>query len=60
VAHDWMLRTGTLPKALDLRTSDFAYVRFLGDRKQIEAKTKTWDKLIEDKTPEMKIWDCRA
>jgi hypothetical protein len=27
-----MLRIGTLPKTLDLRTSDFAYVRFLGEQ----------------------------
>jgi hypothetical protein len=27
-----MLRTGTLPKALDLRTSDFACVRFLDEQ----------------------------
>jgi uncharacterized protein YecE (DUF72 family) len=56
VAQAWMPRIDTLAKALDLLTSDFAYVRFIGDRKEIEAKTKTWDKLIEDKTPEMKIW----
>jgi len=27
-----MLRTGTLPKALDLRTSDFAYVLLRGEQ----------------------------
>lgn len=30
--------------ALDLVTADFAYVRWLGDRKGIEEKTTTWDK----------------
>ena len=43
-------------KALDLVTSEFAYARFIGDRKAIEAKTKRWDKLIEDKSDEMKVW----
>lgn len=56
VAQAWMPRIDTLAKALDLLTADFAYVRFIGDRKGIEAKTKKWDKLIEDKTPEMTIW----
>lgn len=56
VAQAWMPRIDTLAKALDLVTSDFAYVRFIGDRKGIEAKTNKWDKLIEDKTPEMTVW----
>lgn len=56
VAQAWMPRIDTLAKALDLLTADFAYVRFIGDRKGIEAKTKKWDKLIEDKTPEMTVW----
>ncbi|HUF40844.1 MAG TPA: DUF72 domain-containing protein [Verrucomicrobiae bacterium] len=56
VAQAWMPRIDTLAKALDLVTSDFAYVRFIGDRKGIEAKTAKWDRLIEDKTPEMTVW----
>jgi uncharacterized protein YecE (DUF72 family) len=56
VAQAWMPPIDTLAKALDLVTSDFTYVRFIGDRKAIEAKTKRWDKLIEDKTPEMTVW----
>jgi uncharacterized protein YecE (DUF72 family) len=56
VAQAWMPGIDTLAKALDLLTSDFAYVRFIGDRKAIEAKTMKWDKLIEDKTPEMTVW----
>jgi uncharacterized protein YecE (DUF72 family) len=56
VAQAWMPRIDTLAKALDLVTSDFAYVRFIGDRKAIEAKTLCWDKLVEDKTPEMAVW----
>ena len=43
VAQAWMPSIDTLAKALDLVTSDFAYVRFMGDRKAIEAKTKRWD-----------------
>jgi len=56
VAQAWMPRIDTLAKALDLQTADFVYVRFIGDRKGIETKTKKWDKLIEDKTEEMTVW----
>jgi uncharacterized protein YecE (DUF72 family) len=56
VAQAWMPRIDVLSKALDLVTGDFAYVRFLGDRKAIEAKTTRWDKVIEDKTQEMTVW----
>lgn len=58
VSQAWMPRIDTLAKALDLDivTADFAYVRFLGDRKGMEAKTKRFDKLIEDKTADMTVW----
>jgi uncharacterized protein YecE (DUF72 family) len=56
VAQAWMPRIDTLARALDLVTADFAYARFIGDRQAIEAKTRRWDKLIEDKTPEMRVW----
>jgi uncharacterized protein YecE (DUF72 family) len=56
VAQAWMPPIDILAKAVDLLTGDFAYVRFIGDRKAIEAKTTKWDKLIEDKTPEMAVW----
>jgi uncharacterized protein YecE (DUF72 family) len=56
VAQAWMPRIDTLAKALDLITADFCYARFIGDRKGIESKTKKWDRVIEDKTDEMKVW----
>ena len=56
VAQAWMPPIDKLARALDVVTSDFAYVRFIGDRKGIEAKTNKWDKLIEDKTGEMTVW----
>jgi uncharacterized protein YecE (DUF72 family) len=37
-------------------TSDFTYVRWLGDRKGIEKITKTWDKTIIDRKPQLKTW----
>jgi uncharacterized protein YecE (DUF72 family) len=56
VAQAWMPRIDTLAKALDLVTADFCYARFIGDRNGIERKTKKWDRVIEDKTEEMKVW----
>lgn len=41
---------------LDLVTADFAYVRWLGDRKGIEAHTKVWDKTIVDRRDDLKNW----
>src|SRR5216117_1671600 len=41
---------------LDLVTADFAYVRWLGDRKQIEKQTTTWDKTVIDRTSDLKNW----
>jgi uncharacterized protein YecE (DUF72 family) len=41
---------------LDPITTDFTYVRWLGDRKGIEEKTKTWDKVIVDRRTELENW----
>jgi uncharacterized protein YecE (DUF72 family) len=41
---------------LDLITTDFAYVRLLGDRKEIERETLVWDKVIVDRTEELEHW----
>ncbi len=56
LAQAWMPRIDTLAKALDLVTGDFCYVRFMGDRKELESKNQTFDNLLEDKTDEMKVW----
>jgi uncharacterized protein YecE (DUF72 family) len=47
-----------LPAAIsfDYLTSDFAYVRLLGDRKGIEKQTKTWDKVIVNRSKELHGW----
>jgi uncharacterized protein YecE (DUF72 family) len=37
-------------------TSDFTFVRWLGDRKGIEKLTKTWDKTIVDRAQQLKTW----
>jgi len=40
----------------DLITPDFTYVRWLGDRKGIEEKTTTWDKVIVDRQGDLSEW----
>lgn len=56
VAQLWMPRIDKLTKALDVVTGEVCYARFIGDRKGIESKTRKWDRIIEDKTEEMKVW----
>jgi uncharacterized protein YecE (DUF72 family) len=53
VPRPWEL---TKKKPLDLVTSDFLYVRWLGNRKQIETVTTTWDHPIVDRTEDLKTW----
>lgn len=52
----FMPRPWELKKPLDLITSDFAYVRWLGNRKQIETLTTVWDKAIVDRTADLRDW----
>lgn len=56
IDQSWVPRPWELNEPLDLITSDFAYVRLLGDRKGIEEQTKVWDKVIVNRTHEMKSW----
>ena len=52
----FMPRPWELKEKFDLITSDFAYVRWLGDRKKIEEQTTTWDKTVIDRTSDLKNW----
>jgi uncharacterized protein YecE (DUF72 family) len=52
----WMPRPKQLFDRLDPITADFAYVRWLGDRKGIEEKTKTWNKVIVNRTADLGEW----
>jgi len=49
-------RPWELKKPLDLVTSDFAYVRWLGNRKQMESMTRSWDKTVVDRTGDLRHW----
>lgn len=37
-------------------TADFTYLRLLGDRKEIEERTKVWREVIVDRRAEMSEW----
>jgi uncharacterized protein YecE (DUF72 family) len=52
----FMPRPWELKQKFDLVTADFGYVRWLGDRKQIEKLTATWDKTVVDRTSDLRNW----
>jgi uncharacterized protein YecE (DUF72 family) len=37
-------------------TTDWTYIRWLGDRKSIEEQTTTWDKIVLDRAGELRGW----
>ncbi len=56
IDHPWMTPVDRLVAKQDVVTADFAYLRWLGDRKGIEASTQHWDKVIIDRRQEMETW----
>lgn len=56
IDHPWMPRPSQLFHGTDPVTADFTYVRWLGDRKGIEERTKTWNKTIVDRCSELREW----
>ena len=56
IDHPWMPPIQQMLQKFDVVTADFAYVRFLGDRKGIEEKTKHWDSILVNREREMETW----
>jgi uncharacterized protein YecE (DUF72 family) len=56
IDQSWMPRPWEMKDKFDLITADFTYVRWLGDRKGIEEKTTTWDKVIVDRQADLSEW----
>ena len=56
IDQGWMPRPWEMKDKFDLITSDLTYVRWLGDRKGIEEKTTTWDKVIVDRQGDLSEW----
>jgi uncharacterized protein YecE (DUF72 family) len=50
VDHVWMPRPRQLFERFDPITTDFTDVRWIGDRKGIEQETKTWDRVIVNRS----------
>jgi uncharacterized protein YecE (DUF72 family) len=56
VDQAWMPHGDEVAGKLDWNTGDHCYVRLLGDRKRIEAITKTWDKEVLHHDERMERW----
>lgn len=56
IDQSWVSQPWRVKPQFDLITADFAYVRWLGDRKGIEQLTDSWDKTIIDRTNDLKNW----
>ena len=52
--RSWMPSPSELK--FDPITADWTYIRWLGDRKAIEAQTVTWDRTILDRADELSTW----
>jgi uncharacterized protein YecE (DUF72 family) len=56
IDHPCMTPINQLAGRLELATAGFVYIRWLGDRKGIEEKTRCWDRLLIDREAEMRCW----
>jgi uncharacterized protein YecE (DUF72 family) len=56
IDQGWMPRPVEWFARMDPITADFSYVRWLGERREIEEQTKTWDKIIVDRKIELSEW----
>ena len=56
VDHVWLPRPKQLFERFDPITTDFTYVRWIGDRKGIEQETKTRDRVIVDRSGDLAEW----
>lgn len=54
--QSWMPGPNEIFEKFDPITTDFAYIRWLGDRKGIERVTKVWNRIVVDRSVEMRSW----
>jgi uncharacterized protein YecE (DUF72 family) len=52
----WMPMPNELAETFDPITTDWTYIRWLGDRKSIEQITKTWDRTVVDRRHKLSSW----
>jgi len=56
IDHPWFFDAARFMRRPGLLTADFAYVRWLGDRRAIEEKTTRWDRVIVDRASDLGRW----
>ncbi len=56
VDHAWMPRPRDWFENGDPITADFVFVRWIGDRKAIEERTRVWNRTIIDRTEDLREW----
>lgn len=56
VDQGWMPHGDEVAEMFNPVTTDFAYIRLLGDRKEIEAVTSRWDKVVIDRGDRLRRW----
>ncbi len=56
VDHPWMPSAASWRDGIDPVTTDFVYIRWIGDRHGIERVTRTWDRCVVDRTHETADW----
>jgi uncharacterized protein YecE (DUF72 family) len=56
VDHEWMPHGEQVARELDFVTTDFCYVRLLGNRHKIEAITTTWEREVIDRSESLARW----
>jgi uncharacterized protein YecE (DUF72 family) len=54
--QSWMPPPSEIFERFDPITTDFTYIRWLGNRKEIERVTKVWNRIVWDRTAEMTSW----
>lgn len=54
--QSWMPGPTELAEKFDPITTDWTYIRWLGDRKGIEEITKTWNKTVVDRAEQLRSW----
>lgn len=56
VDQGWMPHADEVEDRFDVMTSNFSYVRLLGDHKEIEAITQKWDSEVIDRRERLRRW----
>lgn len=56
VDHAWMPHADELEKRFDPVTSDLIYIRLIGDRKEIEKITRTWEREVLFQMDSLERW----